>query len=816
MLAGGDTLVVQQARMESSFPIVSPYKTDSLNNKGAAWDENEPLSRNVAMVRPSQSRSGEGKTLSCLSPIAPIDSLHAQMSVLTFDLQSDKYAKVDIKVNKCKQYKLYIDGKETSANGITLTPSRVAVTLQVLTSKNAVDTFDIKVVGKDLSAVRVNPIGKRPYTMYDMLCGDHYRNASLSPSGRYLVTTLYNTSREGKTQYSTTLTDLNTNRTILRQNERAEYSWLDTEEGDLLYFTRPSADRGRELVVYNAATGEETLLADQVPEGWFSIAPNRQYLIFSLSEEGNGSKNGLKKLGDPDDRQPDWRSRNSLWRYDLKTGSMVRLTFGTVSTYLPDISADSRYLLLQTHRFDAARTPFDRTTLVRMNVETAQVDTLLADTIFISGAKFSPDGRQLLISASPAAFGGIGNEVKAGQTPNSFDYKLYLYDIDAHTTRYLLRGFAPAVDNYVWNKGDGMIYFLATDGSERPLYRLHPTTGEVTRYSLPVTYVQGFTLSSRAKRSPRIVFFGQSAERAREMFVAELSSFTPRTKRIGQIDFDKLYGDIALGTCHNWTFQASRGDTIDGFYFLPPNFDETKKYPMLVYYYGGCVPTTKCLEFQYPLQIFASMGYVVYAVNPSGCTGYGQEFAARHVNTWGEGSGDDIIEGTKQFCKEHSFVDASKIGCMGASYGGFMTEYLQTRTDLFAAAISHAGISNIASYWGGGYWGYSYGECAQYGSYPWNNPDLYVKHSSLFNADKIHTPLLLLHGTADTNVPTTESQQLYTALKILGREVTYVQVEGENHVITDYQKRMAWQNVIFAWFEKYLRGDASWWDSLGL
>ena len=143
-----------------------------------------------------------------------------------------------------------------------------------------------------------------------------------------------------------------------------------------------------------------------------------------------------------------------------------------------------------------------------------------------------------------------------------------------------------------------------------------------------------------------------------------------------------------------------------------------------------------------------------------------------------------------------------------------MTQYLQTRTDIFAAAISHAGISNIASYWGGGYWGYTYGEIAQYGSYPWNNPDLYVKQSPLFNADKINTPILLLHGTVDTNVPTNESQQLFTALRILGKPVSYVQIDGENHVITNHSKRLAWQNTIFAWFAHWLKDQPEWWKEL--
>jgi dipeptidyl aminopeptidase/acylaminoacyl peptidase len=317
------------------------------------------------------------------------------------------------------------------------------------------------------------------------------------------------------------------------------------------------------------------------------------------------------------------------------------------------------------------------------------------------------------------------------------------------------------------------------------------------------------------QKVPTAIVLGQDGgERAREMYRVTLNPKKMRAERIGEVNFDELYKDVAIGTCHDWKFQSSRGDSIQGFYYLPANFDATKKYPLIVYYYGGCTPSNKLLEINYPYQVFASLGYVVYVVQPSGALGFGQEFAARHTGTWGDMSSDDIIEGTQQFCKEHTFIDTKKIGCIGASYGGFMTQYLQTKTNLFAAAISHAGISNIASYWGGGYWGYTYGEVAQYGSFPWNNPDLYVKHSPLFNADKINTPLLLIHGTVDTNVPPFESQQLYTALRILGKEVEYIQVNGENHVITDWKKRHEWQNAIFAWFAKYLKGQPEWWEAI--
>ena len=101
----------------------------------------------------------------------------------------------------------------------------------------------------------------------------------------------------------------------------------------------------------------------------------------------------------------------------------------------------------------------------------------------------------------------------------------------------------------------------------------------------------------------------------------------------------------------------------------------------------------------------------------------------------------------EKFVNAHPFVDGTKIGNIGASYGGFMTQYLLTRTNLFTAAVSHAGISNITSYWGQGYWGIYLQLGSQCRSYPWNNPQLYVEQSPLFHADKIDTPLLLLHGT---------------------------------------------------------------------
>jgi len=810
-----DTLIVEKTHEACRQTVQAVYQTDSLSPSGKTYDIQEMLERNahLAATHPGESVSKQAVISYGEALTESADSLPV-LRVIRFSADTESYAKARLDVQGLSHYKFYAAGAECASKEFALSPGRTDFSLLILTTKTDKDTLRLRLMGENLQGkVTINVTGKRAYTMTDMTQGERYRSVRLSPSGKYIVVVKANIQRDGSAIYSTQLAEVATGRTLMQRDEYAQWDWLAGAE-DILYYTRKGAS-GRELLTYAPATGKAQVVATNIPEGSFTIAPRADYLIYNKSEEGTNSKKGLKKLENPDDRMPGWRTRNELWRFDVKTGVMQRLTYGNTNVLLADIAADGSKLLLQYSRFDARKTPFDRTTLVEMDASTGKVDTLLADTIFISTAKFSPDANQLLILASPAAFDGIGSEVAEGQTPNAFDYRLYLYDKKEKVTTPLLCDFAPSVEDYTWSRGDGNIYFVATDGADRSLFRLNPRTEQVVRYQLPVSYIQDFTIAENVK-TPRCLFFGQTAERARELFSVELGNGSrPAAKRCGTIDFDALYKGVAIGTCHDWNFQASRGDTIHGFYFLPPDFDGAKRYPVIVYYYGGCTPTSKCLEFQYPLQVLAGQGYVVYVCNPSGAIGYGQEFAARHVGTWGEQSGDDIIEGTKGFLAAHPYCDGKRVGCMGASYGGFMTQYLQTRTDsLFACAVSHAGISNIASYWGGGYWGYSYGEAAQYGSYPWNNPDLYVEHSPLFNADKIHTPLLLLHGTADTNVPTNESQQLYIALKILGRDVTYVQVDGENHVITNYAKRLAWQETIFAWFAKYLKGDATWWDNL--
>ncbi len=804
-VAKGDTIYVENAQMYGPFELPEVYQTDAKNMKAEALSiEKEFMDTNLPSVL---SRQASGVAINRGEALSGAEN--GSLRVLSFHLNSSKFAKVNLITKGIGEVRVFVNGKEQRGR-LTLEPGTTNVDLLCLSRETSKDTFDVYVSGKGLDGVAFDSSGKRPYGLKEMNEGKHVNSLRLSPSGKYLLTAYNDTKPDGTNVYSSVLTETTTCKVLQRYNEFKDFKWM--KDSDEFYFTRKGV-HGTQLVLYNPISQEEKILTECLPDGRYTLSPKRDYVIINRTQSGNSGDPVMKRLIDPDDRQPGWRGRNALFRYDLKTGVLRRLTFGKSSVWLNDISPDGQQLLLSFGKMEPSRLPFSSTTFVRMNAYTAAVDTLIPDTTFIVGAKFSPDASKLLIQASPNAFDNLGSELEAGQIANGYDYRLYVYDIASRTTEPLLLGFKPAVQSYDWNRADGMIYFSAEDGFDRKIFRLDPKTKQIVKYELPVSYVQSYSLSET--KNPRMVFTGQTGTQARELYTCELTkNAASKMQQIGEIDFDELSKDWLMPSCHDWSFKSSRGDSIRGFFYLPPNFSPEKKYPLIVYYYGGCTPTSKILEFQYPLAVMAAQGYVVYVVEPSGAIGFGQEFAARHVGTWGKGSAEDIIEGTQAFVKEHPYVNEQKIGCCGASYGGFMTQYLQTRTDIFATAISHAGISNIASYWGGGYWGYTYGMVAQYGSYPWNNPQLYQEQSPLFNADKINTPLLLLHGTVDTNVPTNESQQMFTALRILGKPVSYVTIDGEDHVVTNFGKRTKWQKIIFAWFAHWLKDEPQWWEEL--
>lgn len=812
--ASAETIEVKTLKYAGPYAVAQPWMADSVNIKGEAFDLKQLLDSPLSFTL-----LNKGKEVTAAQLLADKqDALH----LASFCVSNTQRTKATIAVEGLEQYRLFVDGEQVAVNGdkaeTILTPSQHTVVIKYLTRKNA--SSDKKSIKLTVTAANGAPLSvgdaaaKRAYNINDVICAPNYPSVSISPNGKFIVVRKTWVDRKGNNHSISELRNSQTNRVMATFEESVK--WMPSS--NKLYFTQKASDSsiaGEEkqdgtlqLITINPLTMERKVLAANIPDGWFQFTPDEKTLIYTLYTEGRKKDAQVYDVKEPDDRQPGWRSRSYLAKFDLASGVLQPLTFGYHNVYFNDISADSRYLLIGKSEERLTKRPTTLNSYYRLNLNDMSVETLIEKGEFLNSAQFSPDGKSILVSASPEAFNGIGKNVEEGQTPSMIDTQLYLMTLSDKKVRPLTKDFNPNVQSTEWSKVDGNIYFTAEDKDCVHLFQLNPKSGKFTLLKTPEEYIKSFSLASSAAE---MAFSGQSASNADRLY--KMNTKALKSQLVDDLSARELK-DVELGECKAWNFVNSRGDTLCCRYYLPPHFDAAKKYPMIVNYYGGCSPTSRMFQSRYPHHVYAAMGYVVLVVNPSGATGFGQKFSARHVNTAGEGVAEDIISSTQAFCDEHAFVNRKKIGCIGASYGGFMTQYLQTKTDLFAAAISHAGISDHTSYWGEGYWGYSYSEVSMANEYPWTNKHLFVDQSPLYNADKIHTPLLFVHGTADNNVPVGESIQLYTALKLLGRPTAMVLVDGQDHHIIDYEKRLKWQNTIFAWFAKWLQDDASWWTEM--
>ena len=794
------------------FAVAAPQVADSVDVQGRKFDNLSLLSAVPLQTAPTTTFTG-----------GRLPSLKDSKSVgiLSFYVNNSSYVKGKIEVKGPKNYKLFIDGVEAGTE-LKLAPEHHTFAIRYLAEPSDTDSIRVT-IDTPLSTInyQLSTNAKHPYMVHDLTDGRRVRGVTLSADGRLVCVSYQTTERGGNSRWEYELRDTKTGRLLSRPTHSV--NWMPKS----IAWLEEAREQGlRVLYKVNPTTGERIRWAAGLPDGSYTVSPTEDYLIIRASEEGPQEDKQVFQVLEMDDRQPGWRSRSYLVRFDVATGVSQRITFGSKGQYLADISADGRQLLVGSSYSRLERRPTEVGDFYIVDAQTLRADTLLRGEGFLNSAQFSPDGRQILFIGTPEAFDRIGCQLPADKTPSMTENELFLYDIATKKVTPLTKDFDPSVEGGAdWSWADGMVYFRAECRDYIYLYQLNPKTGKIAQLPVKGDDVYRFDMAAKA---PVIAYLSYNTMEPASAYVATLNaanSKKPIANSLTLFAGAEALGDAEVGTCEDYNFTNSNGDTVYGRFYLPRDFDATKKYPMIVYYYGGCSPVSRYFESPYAPQMWNSLGYVAYIVEPSGATGFGQEWASRHVNTAGgtpraDGTvpggtpAGDIIEGVKQICADHSFIDASKIGCMGASYGGFMTQYLQTVTDIFACAVSHAGIANHTSYWGEGYWGYNYSEVSMANSYPWSHRELYVDQSPLFNADKIHTPLLLLHGNADTNVPLIESLQMFTALKLLGREVALVEVEGQNHHILDYKKREKWLATQMAWFARWLQDDPTWWEAL--
>ena len=640
---------VETVRYAGPFKLVNPVVLDSVDCAQTKFSADRLIDTPLQLA------------VADSAAVRRLDDLsfeHGTLNVLKFAVEVEHHIKdAQISVKGTKSMRLYADGMAVSG-AFALAPGYHEINV-----KFVADSAKLSVTLPE-SVRQVS--GKRRFTMDDNLGMKVISSASVSASGRWslVVYSWYDASK--MLQSETLLIDTKTgaSRPVFESP-----TWMPST--DRYYYIDVQGSHRRLMVVDPASGRVETLFGD-VPTEVFYVTPTEDCLVLLNKQEGPKKEEGVYEIVHPDDRMPDWRTRYSLSRLDLKTGLVQPLTYTYRQTYCSDISSDGNHLLLFVNTDSLTQRPTTRQSVYDFDMATLSMRQLVDRDGFISNAVWVRGTDYVAFVGSPEAFGGIGNRVPEGRVPSMFDIHLYLMNTRTGEVVPVTADDPTSIENVHYSETDDCIYYTANRGDKVLLYRLDIDSGKSTEVAQPLECLGGMSVP---RRGTNVVVFGSSPCVPYEAYNIEKASTKPRAVKLLAPNAERM-ADLQLGKCLPWSFTTERGYDVTGFYYLPADFDSAKKYPVIVFYYGGCSPTSRRFGCgsHYPAHYWNALGYIVFVVNPSGAAGFGQEWASRHVNTMGEGPAQDIIEATERFAADIAQVDAARIGCVSASYGGFRTQ----------------------------------------------------------------------------------------------------------------------------------------------
>ena len=402
---------------------------------------------------------------------------------------------------------------------------------------------------------------------------------------------------------------------------------------------------------------------------------------------------------------------------------------------------------------------------------------------------FSPDGRWMAYRSQARA--GFEADI----------WKLMLYDRQTGKTRALGDKYDFQVESFAFTPDSQRIYFVAGERGYAPVYSISLADGQMKKV-ISEGYNDDVKISSDGTT---LVFTRSSMTLPTEIFRANAdgSGVTQLTRTN-----EEFLSGFNLKPAESVEWKGAGNTMIHGWVIRPANFTPTKKWPLLVIVHGG--PQSAFNDnwgYRWNPQVFASAGYVVFMPNPRGSTGYGQKFIDEISGDWGGKVYTDIMNGVAHVLSANSYLDRERIGAAGASYGGYMMNWLQGHNDdkrfRFKTLVTHAGVYNLTSMYGvtEELWFPDW----EFKGAPWDNPSMYEKWSPHMFVKNFKTPMLVIHGELDYRVPVGEGLQLFTALQRRGIDSKLVVFPDEGHWIQKPQNSEFWYTTVLGWFEKYLK-----------
>ncbi len=477
---------------------------------------------------------------------------------------------------------------------------------------------------------------------------------------------------------------------------------------------------------------------------------------------------------------------------DVKTGAVKQITDGndwndTDPHWSPDSTRIAFVSNRTGHEFDGDRNsdvwviPAEGGTLVRIS-DHAGPDR---------SPHWSPDGKRI-------AFLGAADEE---DTPN-----IYLAPAEGGKATEIAKDFDMVVGEMAWAEHGNAIYFDSGIKGETHLFRMDAATGAVKALTSGPRNVHGLALppESAKDQSGKMVYIANDFDHLDDIYVRDAG----QERQVTHLNSD-LWSKLELAKVERVPYKAADGLDIDGFLVKPIGFDPSKKYPMVLSIHGG--PSGQYgVDWYHEFQVYAARGWAVFFCNPRGSTGYGRKFQRAVALEWGGKAYTDIMTGVQEVLKRNAWIDRDRLGVTGGSYGGFMTNWIVTQTNLFKAAVTLRSISNFIS--DDGTRDGAYGHERDFGGDIFHNFDEYWKYSPLRYVSNVKTPTLVLHSDNDFRVPIEQGEQWFRALQRyhVTSEIVFFPRENHNLTRTGEPKHLVeslnWQCY---WFDRFLNGNES-------
>ncbi|MBI9073108.1 MAG: S9 family peptidase [Melioribacteraceae bacterium] len=396
---------------------------------------------------------------------------------------------------------------------------------------------------------------------------------------------------------------------------------------------------------------------------------------------------------------------------------------------------------------------------------------------------YSPDGKYIAFRSMARAGFEADKQTLVLYNRNTGELKNLTDDLDI------------SFGEMVWSPDSKDIYYNSANEIYNSIYRFNIESGKNELLKEKVVS-SNLILSEDGKK----LFF----KHQRSTFPYEIFSMNLDGTELKQITATNknILADIDMNEVEYFWTEGANGARVQSIIVKPPFFDENKKYPMVFLIHGGPQGHWQDdFHFRWNLQMFAAPGYVVVATNPRGSVGYGQKFTDEISQDWGGKVYTDLMNSYDYAVNNYKYIDKNKTFAAGASYGGYMINWIEGHTDRFTALVCHAGVYNMESMYGvtEELWFPEW----EMGGTPWENPELYKKWSPHNYVENFKTPMLVIHGAYDFRVPEGQAFELFTALQKMKVESKLLYFPDEYHFVTKPQNAKLWWNSIYNWFKKF-------------